>query len=432
MSVGALAKFAFTAAGSQTDGVAFTGTNSLTAQDVGGNTITSFNASTNNVTVTAVSPLTGAVSFTSGASGDVLNAAGDFSSGVANLTSLGMTYTGNATTGTFTATSGSATGTSGNVTIAVGALAKFAFTAAGSQTDGVAFTRTNSLTAQDVGGNTITSFNASTNNVTVTAVSPLTGAVSFTSGASGDVLNAAGDFSSGVANLTSLGMTYTGNATTGTFTATSGGTTGTLGNVTIAVGALVKFAFTAAGSQTDGVAFTGTNSLTAQDVGGNTITSFNASTNNVTVTAVSPLTGAVSFTSGASGDVLNAAGDFSSGVANLTSLGMTYTGNATTGTFTATSGSATGTSGNVTIAVGALAKFAFTAAGSQTDGVAFTGTNSLTAQDVGGNTITSFNASTNNVTVTAVSPLTGAVSFTSGASGDVLNVRATSPAAWPT
>jgi len=48
-------------------------------------------------------------------------------------------------------------------------------------------------------------------------------------------------------------------------------------------------------------------------------------TNNVTIAANSPLTGAVSGLSG--GNKLTSAGDFSSGVANLTALGMKYTGN---------------------------------------------------------------------------------------------------------
>ena len=660
---GALASFTFVATSPQTDGVAFTGTNTLTAKDASGNTITGFNASANNVTITPNS-LAGAVSFTSGATGDVLNASGDFTNGQANLTTLGMTYTGTTGAGTFTATSGGKTGTSGSVTIAVGALDHFtvptpaaqlvsspsapnvtasgcsfscnttwhyevtavnafgetlpgtstsvsnasslgsggscnggffgtctntvttpsslptgatsfnlyrssgsgsyglvatglstsaqvtdngltagaapptsntatypitvgiafsetitaldvggnpasgwtsgtncvkfsgpssspspsntapsygsqgscasgqtsmafnasgqatasitlfdaqsttlmvtsvtapanktgtsgsftvafggldhfAFSAASPQTDGVAFTGVNTLTAQDLYDNTITGFNASTNNVTITANSPLTGTVSGIHGS--NVLNQASDFTNGQANLTSLGMTYTGNANTGTFSATSatGAKTGTSGSVTIAVGALDHFAFVAASPQTNGVAFSGTNTLTAQDVGNNTITNFNASTNNVTITANSPLTGTVSGLQGA-GNVLNTSGDFTNGQANLTTLGMTYTGNTGTGTFTATSGGKTGTSGNVTINPGALASFTFVATSPQTDGVAFTGTNTLTAKDASGNTITGFNASANNVTITPNS-LAGAVSFTSGATGDVLN-----------
>ncbi len=170
-------------------------------------------------------------------------------------------------------------------------------------------------------------------------------------------------------------MTYTGNATSGTFKATSADNkTGTSGSVMITVGALSKFAFALASSQTDGIAFTGTNTLTAQDAGGNTITGFNAATNNVTITANSPLTGAVSgFDSPA--NVLNLAGDFSSGVANLTSLGMTYTGNAGTGTFTATSGTKTGTSGNVVINVGAPRPLHLRGGELPDRRVAFTGTN---------------------------------------------------------
>ena len=412
-----LASFAFALATPQTDGVAFTGTNTLTAQDAFGNVITSFNAATNNVTIAANPPLTGAVSGLD-TPANVLNAAGDFVNGVANLTSLGMVYTGNAAAATFTATSGTKTGTSGSVTIAVGALSKFAFTLATTQTDGAVFTGTNTLTAQDVGGNTITNFNAAANNVTIAANAPLTGAVSGLDTPT-NVLNVAADFVNGVANLTTLGMTYTGNAGSGTFTATSAnGKTGTSGSVTIAVGALSKFAFVLANPQTDGVAFAGTNSLTAQDVGGNTITSFNAATSNVTIAANSALTGAVSGLD-TPANVLNAAGDFVNGVANLTSLGMVYTGNAASGTFTATSGTKTGTSGSVTIVVGALSKFALTLASPQTNGAAFAGTNTLAAQDVGGNTITSFNASSDNVTVAAVGPLTGTVSGLSG--GNVLN-----------
>ena len=406
INAGALASFTFSAASPQTDGVAFTGTNTLTAKDGSGNTITGFNAATNNVTITAVSPLTGTVSGLD-TPANVLNTSGDFVSGVANLTSLGMTYTGNAGTGTFTATSGGKTGTSGSVVINVGALDHFTFAAAGSETDGLAFTGTNTLTAQDIGGNTITAFNASTNNVTLSANTPLTGTVSGLD-TPANVLNQAADFSSGVANLTSLGMTYTGNATTGTFTATSGGKTGTSGSVAIGVGALDHFAFSLASPQTNGTVFTGTNTVTAQDIGNNTITTYSAASNPVTITAVSPLTGTVSGLHGS--NVLNAAGDFSSGVANLTSLGMTYSGNAATGTFTATSGGKTGTSGSVVINAGALASFTFGAASPQTDGVAFTGTNTLTAKDGSGNTITGFNAATNNVTITAVSPLTGTVS----------------------
>ena len=120
--------------------------------------------------------------------------------------------------------------------------------------------------------------------------------------------------------------------------------------VVVSAAALDKFALSLTSPQTNGVAFTGTNTLTAQDAFGNTVTTFNASTNNVTITANAPLTGVVSGLGSGGNNVLNQVGDFSSGVANLTTLGMKYTGDTGTGTFTATSASGkTGTSGNVTV-----------------------------------------------------------------------------------
>jgi hypothetical protein len=141
-------------------------------------------------------------------------------------------------TGIKTATSTQAIGLTTFSDFAIGEqqLDHFAFSVSNPQTNGVAFTDTNTLTAQDIGNNTITAFNAFTHNVTITANSPLTGTVSGLSG--GNKLKDAGDFISGVADLTSLGMKYTGNAATGTFTATSSsGKTGDSGSVTIKIAA---------------------------------------------------------------------------------------------------------------------------------------------------------------------------------------------------
>src|SRR5207245_2068930 len=93
-------------------------------------------------------------------------------------------------------------------------------------------------------------------------------------------------------------------------------------SITVVNAALNAFTFAAATPQTNAVAFTGTNTLTAIDVYGNPVVGFNASTTNVTITTTLP--GSISGLSG--GNVLNAAGDFSNGVADLTSLGIKYTG----------------------------------------------------------------------------------------------------------
>ena len=111
---------------------------------------------------------------------------------------------------------------------------------------------------------------------------------------------------------------------------------------------LDHFTLTLSTPQTNGLAFTGTNTLTALDALNQTITTFDASADHVTITANAPLTGALSGLSGTS--QLNNATDFSAGVANLTTLGLKYNGNAATGTFTATSGTGkSGTSGAITI-----------------------------------------------------------------------------------
>ncbi|WP_205753194.1 hypothetical protein, partial [Aquirufa beregesia] len=106
--------------------------------------------------------------------------------------------------------------------------------------------------------------------------------------------------------------------------------------LTVAVSAstMTKLAVSLTSPQTNGTAFTGTNTLTAQDAYGNTATGFNASGNNITVTT--SLTGAITGLGSGVNNVLNQAGDFTSGVANLTSLGLKFTGTSGAGTFTFT------------------------------------------------------------------------------------------------
>ncbi|WP_415499567.1 hypothetical protein, partial [Aquirufa ecclesiirivi] len=144
--------------------------------------------------------------------------------------------------------------------------------------------------------------------------------------------------------------------------------------------------------QTNGTAFTGTNTLTAQDAYGNTVTTFAANTNNVTVT--NSLGGTVSGLGSGGTNVLNQAGDFTSGVANLTTDGFIYTGISGAGTFTFTPASGTAvTSSSVTINAGAATKFSIDGS---TDFVAGVGqTVAIIAQDASGNTATSYTGAKN-------------------------------------
>src|SRR5208283_5078613 len=161
----------------------------------------------------------------------------------------------------------------------------------------------------DVGGNPTTSTSQIVLSITT---NPCGGSPTVSGGTTSAI--------SGTATFSSLQITKACNGYVLTATdATDGGITVASGTFNITAAGLDHFAFAAATPQTDGVAFTGTNTLTAQDVYGNTVTNFNASTDNVTVTALSPLTGTVSGIHGS--NVLNASGDFVNGVANLTSLG---------------------------------------------------------------------------------------------------------------
>ena len=90
---------------------------------------------------------------------------------------------------------------------------------------------------------------------------------------------------------------------------------------------LGKFDWNLRSPQTNGSSFAGTNTLTAQDDWGNTVTSFNA-----ILRAQQRYRYVVAWrynfrpSRSEPHDVLNQAGDFVSGVANLTTQGMTYTG----------------------------------------------------------------------------------------------------------
>ena len=361
---GSLASFAFALASPQTNGVAFTGPNTLTAKDASGNTITNFNASTNNVIISAVSPLSGTVSGIHGS--NVLNLSGDFTNGVANLTSLGMIYTGNAATGTFTATSGGKTGTSGSVTVNAGPLDHFLVEksgggAIGTQTAGTAFSLR--ITAQDVNNNTVTSFTSSASLTSTGAltVSPVT----------------SGAFTAGVLDPQSVTITNTGSFT---ITATASSKTGTGAAFTVNSGALDHFKVEQSGGGTIGTQTAGTAfilRITAQDVNNNTVTSF---TSTASLTSSGALTGSPV-----------PSGAFTSGVLDPQSVKITNTGSFT---ITATASAKTGTSTAFTVNPGAAAKLAFTTQpGGGTGGTAWTTQPVVTVEDTNGNTVTSSSAS---------------------------------------
>ncbi|WP_205753045.1 Ig-like domain-containing protein [Aquirufa beregesia] len=379
VSPATFSKLALSLTGPQINGVAFTGTNSLTAQDAYGNTVTSFDASSNNITVST--SLSGAITGLSGT--NKLSSAGDFSSGVASLTGLGLKYTGAVGSGTFTFTPVSGTAvTSGSIDINSGSANKFIITGTGTQTAGTSQTLT--ITAKDAQGNTVTTYTGA-KSLTFSGANSSSSPVTTAKVGSTDFGTATSlTFSNGVATA-SMSLYKVESAsisvTDGSLTASGGGELA----VSVSVGSFAKFSLAMSDPQTSGTAFTGTNTLTAQDAYGNTVTGFSAATNNVTVT--SSLTGSITGLSGT--DKLSSASDFSSGVANLSSLGLKFTGTSGSGTFTFSP--ATGapvTSGSITLNSGAATKLIITGSGSQVAGASQTIT--ITAKDASGNTATTY------------------------------------------
>ncbi|MCZ2472229.1 T9SS type B sorting domain-containing protein [Aquirufa ecclesiirivi] len=378
VTVGAFAKFSVVLASPQINGIAFIGTNSLTAQDAYGNTVTGFNASSNNVVVT--SSLTGSITGLSGT--NKLNGAGDFVNGVANLSNLGLNFTGTSGTGTFTFSPISGPPlTSGLISVNSGAATKLLITGTGTQTAGT--TQTITITAKDAQGNTVTAY---------TGAKSLTfsGANSSSSPTTAPTVNTTAfgtatsvTFSNGVATAT-LALYQAESATVAVNDGSLAATGSDRLSITVGSSSLSKFALNFNSPQSSGVAFTGTNTITAQDAYGNTVTGFDASTNHVTIST--NLTGSITGLSGT--NKLSGAGDFVSGVANVTSA-LLFTGNVGNGTFTATAttGGATGTS-SVTIGAGAATKLIITGTGTQTAGASQSIT--ITAKDASGNTATGY------------------------------------------
>ncbi len=186
--------------------------------------------------------------------------------------------------------------------------------------------------------------------------------------------------------------------------------------VTINEAALEKFVFTLSSPQQSGVAFTGADSLFAQDSYGNVITTFNAASDNVTVTADAPLTGVVSGLGSASNNILNQISDFSKGVANLTGK-MVFTGPVGAGTFTARSGTSKAgtTPGNVSIVAGGATRLVIAGVPSMLAG----GSQNLTirAKDAVGNTVTTYTGSKNLTYSGADSSLSGSAPTVTSNSG---------------
>src|SRR4029077_8012274 len=164
-------------------------------------------------------------------------------------------------------------------------------TGSGTQTAGTSQNLT--ITAKDGFGNTDATYAGSkslTFSGAVSSTNPVT-APTVTNNAGTPVAVAFGTgtsitFTAGVATVSGGGngaMTLY-KVETANIVATQGAITTTGADrltVTVSAGSLDHFQLSLTSPQTNGVAFTGTNTLTAQDTWGNTVTGFNAATDNV-------------------------------------------------------------------------------------------------------------------------------------------------------
>ncbi len=325
---GPLASFALDLASSQWNGQPFVGSDTVTALDAYGNTITGYSALADPVTISA-SPADGTISGLGLEGAAVLDQPSDFVAGVADLSGT-MVFTGLAGSHTFTATSQieAATGTSAAVSVAAGAPTGCTLTIQpGGAVDGLALSTAPVVQLRDASGNSVAAAGVSVVATIASGSGTLSGTTTATTSASG------------AATFSNLIVTGTTGAYRLTFTPTSL-TAVTSSSFTLAAGAAAKAAITTqpAGA-VNGVAFTTQPVIRIQDVGGNNV---NAAAVNV-VASINTGTGTLSGTTTVQTNA--------SGVATFTNLALTGTAGSFKLDFTP-SGLTSATSGNVQVTPG--------------------------------------------------------------------------------
>jgi hypothetical protein len=346
--------------GGATGGTAFPTQPVLTARDAGGNTVTDYSGS---VTLSIVSG--------TGASGAALsNCRGTLSGGVTTFAGCAIDKAGSNYRLRASDRSLSVDSSAFNVT--AGAVARLAFTTqpGGGATGGTTFPAQPVVTAQDAGGNTVTSFSST---VTLSIVANTGSAGAALTNCSGSTAR------NGVASFSNCEIDKAGSGYQLHASANSGALTGDSATFDVAVGSVTQLAFTTqpGGGATGGTAFPTQPVVTAQDAGGNTVTSYNRT---VTLTIQSGTRNAV--LSGCRGTLASGATTFAGCQIDLT--GTNYQLRASDGTRNVTSAM-------FTVSVGPLAQFEWTTSpGTSTAGTAFPTQPVVTAEDAGGNVITSY------------------------------------------
>jgi len=266
-----------------------------------------------------------------------------------------------------------------NIIVKRGDLDHFSLLFEHSQINGESFTGINNLIAQDIGNNIITDYNSIGENVIL-------------SSENAEILNsvfAPSNFINGVVNLTNKELKYIGPIGNVLITATSQiSQKQGQGSVEITIGALHHFAFDFESEQDNEQVFQGINTITAEDIGNNTIKNFNALVDNITIT-VFPNVGEITGLGSLNNNVLDQSSDFVDGVADLTNK-LIYDGVEGGYVFNAISQTEkTGSSERVEISVGPLDHFLIYHIPNQIAGQEFE--IGIVACDIVGNIKTSFN-----------------------------------------
>jgi hypothetical protein len=347
--------------GSSTGGTAFPTQPVVTARDANGNTVTDYSGSIDLSIVSGTGTLGAALS---GCRGTLSGGVTTFS-GCA-IDKSGSNYRLRASDRTLSVDSSA-------FSVAVGAVARLAFTTqpGGGATGGLAFPTQPVVTAQDAGGNRVTSFSG-----TIT-LSILSG-----TGTAGATLSScSGSTSNGVASFSNCQIDKAGTGYQLHASASSGALTGDGAAFDVAVGAVSQLAFTTqpGGGVTGGVAFPTQPVVTAQDAGGNTVTSY---TRAITLTIANNTGDRNAVLSGCTGTT-------TSGVASFG--GCTIDLAASDYRLRASDGSRSVNSAQFAVSVGPLAQFEWTTSpGTSTAGTAFSNQPVMTAKDAGGNVITTY------------------------------------------
>lgn len=341
--------------GGATGGLAFPSQPVVTAQDSNGNVVANYSG-------------TVSLSIASGTSGAKLTScSGTPSNGVTTFSGCTIDKTGTYTLG---ASDGTLNATSASFPVTVGPAAKLTFTTqpGGGATGGTAFPSQPALTAQDAGGNTVTTY---AKTITLSIASGTTGA---------NLTGCSATPSNGVTTFSGCTIDKTG---TYTLTASDGLLTATSNSFTVSAGAAVKLVFSTqpGGGATGGVAFPSQPVVTAVDAGGNTAASYTKSVS-------------MSIATGTSGAALTTCGPVTanSGVATFSGCTIDKAG---TYTLTASDSSLSATSNSFSVSAGPAAKLVFSTqpGGGATPGVAFPTQPMVTALDAGGNTAASYSKS---------------------------------------